>query len=91
MPIPLCRARRGSGHTRIKKAEEEKQKSFTLVEYSRDFIAAVDLLGNAEYTNPARRALLAVARPASHCGRYIFLAKFVVDTIRGICYFLNQI
>ena len=41
--------------TERKQAEEEKQKFFTLVENSRDFIAVADLLDNVEYINPAGR------------------------------------
>jgi two-component system cell cycle sensor histidine kinase/response regulator CckA len=41
-----------------KRAEEEKQKFFTLVENSRDFIGVGDLEGNALYVNPAGRSLL---------------------------------
>jgi PAS domain S-box-containing protein len=61
-----------SGHTAVlvvaqditerKKAEEEKQKYSTLVEYSRDFIAIADLLDNVQYINPAGRALLGIGR-----------------------------
>ena len=44
-----------------KRAEEERQKFFTLVENSRDFIAVADLEGNVEYVNPAGRDLLGIA------------------------------
>ncbi len=44
-----------------KRAEEERQKFFTLVENSRDFIAVADLDDNVEYVNPAGRALLGIA------------------------------
>jgi two-component system cell cycle sensor histidine kinase/response regulator CckA len=44
--------------TERKRAEEEKQKFFTLVENSRDFIAVADLKDNIEYVNRAGRALL---------------------------------
>jgi PAS domain S-box-containing protein len=47
--------------TERKRAEEEKLKFFTLVEYSRDFIAVADLLDNVEYVNPAGRAMLGIA------------------------------
>ena len=47
--------------TERKRAEEEKQKFFTLVEYSRDFIAVADLQDNVEYVNPAGRAMLGIA------------------------------
>jgi two-component system, cell cycle sensor histidine kinase and response regulator CckA len=47
--------------TERKRAEEEKQKFFTLVEYSRDFIAVADLHDNVEYVNPAGRAMLGIA------------------------------
>jgi PAS domain S-box-containing protein len=46
--------------TERKNAEEEKQKFFTLVEYSRDFIAVADLHGNVKYINPAGRAMLGI-------------------------------
>src|SRR5665213_661064 len=46
--------------TERKRAEEEKQKFFTLVEYSRDFIAVADLQDNVEYVNPAGRAMLGI-------------------------------
>jgi PAS domain S-box-containing protein len=44
--------------TERKRTEEERQKLFTLVENSRDFIAVADLNDNLEYVNPAGRALL---------------------------------
>ena len=47
--------------TERKRAEEERQKFFTLVENSRDFIAVADLQGALEYVNPAGRALLGMA------------------------------
>jgi two-component system, cell cycle sensor histidine kinase and response regulator CckA len=47
--------------TERKRAEEEKQKFFTLVEYSRDFIAVADLHDNVQYVNPAGRAMLGIA------------------------------
>ncbi len=47
--------------TERKRAEDESQKFFTLVENSRDFIAVADLHGNVEYVNPAGRALLGIA------------------------------
>lgn len=46
--------------TQKKRAEEEKQKFFTLVENSRDFIAVADLEDNLEYVNPAGRAMLGI-------------------------------
>jgi two-component system, cell cycle sensor histidine kinase and response regulator CckA len=46
--------------TERKRAEDEKQKFFTLVEYSRDFIAVADLHDNVEYVNPAGRAMLGI-------------------------------
>jgi PAS domain S-box-containing protein len=51
--------------TERKKAEEGKQKFFTLVEYSRDFIAVADLQDNVEYINPAGRAMLGIANDES--------------------------
>ncbi len=56
--------------TERKKAEEEKQKFFTLVEYSRDFIAVADLLDNVEYINPAGRAMLGIANEESLKGTH---------------------
>ncbi len=46
--------------TARKRAEDEKQEFFTLVEYSRDFIAVADLQDNVQYVNPAGRALLGI-------------------------------
>jgi PAS domain S-box-containing protein len=46
--------------TQRKRAEEEKQKFFTLVEYCQDFIAVADLQDNVEYVNPAGRAMLGI-------------------------------
>lgn len=46
--------------TERKRAEEEKQKFFTLVEYCQDFIAVSDLQGNLLYVNPAGRAMLGI-------------------------------
>jgi two-component system cell cycle sensor histidine kinase/response regulator CckA len=46
--------------TERKRAEDEKQKFFTLVEYCRDFIAVADLHDNVEYVNPAGRAMLGI-------------------------------
>jgi two-component system, cell cycle sensor histidine kinase and response regulator CckA len=56
--------------TERKRAEEEKQKFFTLVEYSRDFIAVADLQDNVEYVNPAGRALLGIADSESVKGTH---------------------
>jgi two-component system cell cycle sensor histidine kinase/response regulator CckA len=53
-----------------KRAEEEKQKFFTLVEYSGDFIAVADLKDNIEYVNPAGRALLGMGGPDSVAGTH---------------------
>jgi PAS domain S-box-containing protein len=50
----------GQDITERKRAEEEKQKFFTLVEYSRDFIAVADLHDNVQYVNPAGRAILGI-------------------------------
>src|ERR1019366_9782087 len=47
--------------TERKRAEAERQKFFTLVENSRDFIAVADLPGAVEYVNPAGLALLGIA------------------------------
>ena len=46
--------------TERKRAEEERQKFLTLVEYSRDFIAVADLHDEVQYVNPAGRALLGI-------------------------------
>lgn len=46
--------------TERKRAEDDKQKFFTLVEYCQDFIAVADLQDNVEYVNPAGRALLGI-------------------------------
>jgi PAS domain S-box-containing protein len=43
-----------------KRAEAEKQKFFTLVENSRDFIAVADLRDHVEYVNPAGREILGI-------------------------------
>ena len=51
-------------------AEEEKQKFFTLVEYSRDFIAVADLHDNVEYVNPAGRAMLGISDTESLKGTH---------------------
>jgi two-component system cell cycle sensor histidine kinase/response regulator CckA len=56
--------------TERKRAEEEKQKFFTLVEYSRDFIAVADLQDNVEYINPAGRAMLGIADSESLKGTH---------------------
>jgi two-component system, cell cycle sensor histidine kinase and response regulator CckA len=56
--------------TERKRAEEEKQKFFTLVEYSRDFIAVADLQDNVEYVNPAGRAMLGIADSESLKGTH---------------------
>jgi two-component system, cell cycle sensor histidine kinase and response regulator CckA len=44
--------------TERKRAEQEKQKFFTLVENSGDFIAVADLKDNIQYVNPAGREML---------------------------------
>jgi PAS domain S-box-containing protein len=56
--------------TERKRVEEEKQKFFTLVEYSRDFIAVADLHDNVEYVNPAGRALLGFGEKESLKGTH---------------------
>jgi PAS domain S-box-containing protein len=56
--------------TERKRAEEEKQKFFTLVEYSRDFIAVADLEDNVEYVNPADRAMLGIPVEKSLTGTH---------------------
>ncbi len=56
--------------TERKRAEEERQKFFTLVEYSRDFIAVADLLDNVEYVNPAGRAILGITEAESVRGTH---------------------
>jgi two-component system, cell cycle sensor histidine kinase and response regulator CckA len=73
--------------TERKRAEEEKQKFFTLVEYSRDFIAVADLNDNVEYVNPAGRTLLGIPNADSvkgtHSVDYVAPADLplVYDTI----------
>ncbi len=56
--------------TERKRAEEERQKFFTLVEYCRDFIAVADLQDNVEYVNPAGRAMLGIAEGESLKGTH---------------------
>jgi two-component system cell cycle sensor histidine kinase/response regulator CckA len=56
--------------TERKRAEEERQKFFTLVEYSRDLIAVADLQDNVEYVNPAGRAMLGIAEGESLKGTH---------------------
>jgi two-component system cell cycle sensor histidine kinase/response regulator CckA len=56
--------------TERRRAEEEKQKFFTLVENCRDFIAVADLNDNVEYVNPAGRALLGIADAAAVKGTH---------------------
>jgi PAS domain S-box-containing protein len=56
--------------TSRKQAEEEKQKFFTLVENSQDFIAVADLEDNVQYVNPAGRALLGIADAESVRGTH---------------------
>jgi PAS domain S-box-containing protein len=73
--------------TERKRAEEEKQKFFTLVEYSRDFIAVADLHDNVEYVNPAGRAMLGIPNgqliKGTHSMDYVVPADLplVYDTI----------
>jgi PAS domain S-box-containing protein len=56
--------------TERKRAEDEKQKFCTLVEYSRDFIAVADLRDNVEYVNPAGRAMLGIPSDKSLAGTH---------------------
>ncbi len=56
--------------TERKRAEEEKQKFFTLVEYSQDLIAVTDLHDKVEYLNPAGRAILGIPNVESVRGRH---------------------
>ncbi|HLJ23333.1 MAG TPA: PAS domain S-box protein [Candidatus Acidoferrales bacterium] len=56
--------------TARKQAEEEKQKFFTLVENSHDFIAVADLEDNVQYVNPAGRALLGITDAESVRGTH---------------------
>jgi len=73
--------------TERKRAEEERQKFFTLVENSRDFIAVADLKDNIEYVNPAGRALLGMGGADSvqgtHSNDYVVAEDLalVKDTI----------
>jgi two-component system, cell cycle sensor histidine kinase and response regulator CckA len=48
--------------TERKRAEEERQKFLSLVEYSSDFIAVSDLQYEVQYINPAGRALLGMGQ-----------------------------
>jgi two-component system cell cycle sensor histidine kinase/response regulator CckA len=52
------------------RAEEERQKFYTLVENSRDFIAVADLHDNVEYVNPAGRAILGISDAESVKGTH---------------------
>jgi two-component system cell cycle sensor histidine kinase/response regulator CckA len=56
--------------TSRKRAEQEKQKFFTLVENSHDFIAVADLEDNVQYVNPAGRAMLGIADAESVRGTH---------------------
>jgi two-component system cell cycle sensor histidine kinase/response regulator CckA len=73
--------------TERKRAEDERQKFFTLVEYSGDFIAVADLKDNLEYVNPAGRAMLGMGGPDSvrgtHSQDYVIPEDLplVMDTI----------
>jgi PAS domain S-box-containing protein len=73
--------------TERKLAEEERQKFFTLVENSGDFIAVADLKDNIEYVNPAGRALLGMGGADSvqgtHSKDYVVAEdlSLVMDTI----------
>src|SRR5579872_814355 len=51
-------------------AEEERQKFFTLVENSGDFIAVADLKDNVQYVNPAGREMLGMGGPESVQGTH---------------------
>jgi len=61
--------------TERKRAEEERQKFFTLVENSGDFIAVADLNDNIQYVNPAGREMLgmggAESVPGTHSIDYV--------------------
>jgi two-component system cell cycle sensor histidine kinase/response regulator CckA len=78
--------------TERKRAEVEKQKFFTLVEYSRDFIAVADLHDNVEYVNPAGRTLLGIGETESlegtHSLDYVMPADLALvhDTILPALY-----
>jgi PAS domain S-box-containing protein len=75
------------GITERKRAEEERQKFFTLVENSGDFIAVADLKDNIEYVNPAGRAMLGMGGADSvqgtHSKDYVVAEdlSLVMDTI----------
>ena len=56
--------------TERKRAEDERQKFFTLVENSGDFIAVADLSDNIQYVNPAGRALMGMGGPESVQGTH---------------------
>jgi two-component system, cell cycle sensor histidine kinase and response regulator CckA len=74
------------------RAENEKQKFFTLVENSRDFIAVADLQDNVEYVNPAGRAMLGMGEAQSvkgtHALDYVIPADvpLVYDKILPVLY-----
>jgi PAS domain S-box-containing protein len=70
--------------TERKQAEDEKQKFFTLVEYSRDFIAVADLHDNVEYVNPAGRAMLGI--PAGQLIKGTHSIDYVVPTDLPLVY-----
>jgi len=73
--------------TERKRAMEEKQKFFTLVENCRDFMAIADLQDNVEYVNSAGRAMLGIPHDKSvrgtHSMDYVVPADLtlVYDTI----------
>jgi two-component system cell cycle sensor histidine kinase/response regulator CckA len=73
--------------TERKRSEDERQKFFTLVEFSQDFIAVADLQDNVQYVNPAGRAMLGIAGTESiqgtHSLDYVIPAdlSLVYDTI----------
>ena len=70
--------------TERKRAEEEKQKFFTLVEYCRDFIAVADLQDNVEYINPAGRAMLGIPEGESLKGTHSM--EYVVPSDLSLVY-----
>ena len=70
--------------TERKRTEDEKEKFFTLVEHSRDFIAVADLQDNVEYVNPAGRALLGI--PNGQSIRRTHSADYVVSSDLPLVY-----
>jgi two-component system cell cycle sensor histidine kinase/response regulator CckA len=83
------------------RAEEERQKFFTLVENSRDLIAVADLDSNVQYVNPAGRAMLGIvsadAVKGTHTVDYVFpedlplLYDTILPTLRTTGYWEGEL